>query len=339
MDRVTLKTSVISAILFLVVMVLIFEMSPGFSQGIKAYEPAENVTKEDADESQYQTMEMNLEDNLVIPLPDGVKADDVMVNSNTMYKSVNISFNVNDDTFDVASVKNTASQITQISYKSDNGRIYISISLGGFYNVKWIIRDNCLYMRFFDINSGKVKVLIDPGHGGNDVGANRDGVFEKNITLSVCNKLKKLAADDEFDLYFTREDDTYVSVEERSAFANATNPNLYVSVHINWYDESDVSGTSVLYNTLKGNDKGSSYWLADILDREVVKELGTVDKGPMEGDSIYVVRYTNAPAALIELGFMTNDNDLSILNSEEGQEKAAKGIYNGIKEALKTLYN
>lgn len=334
MDKVTLRASVISGILFLVAIILIFELSPGFSQRIKANPTEKEVSGDKNAKSAVKTMEMDPNDNLDIPIPEGVTESDITVSSNMIYKSVNISFDVKDNTFDVAGVKNTAKQITQISYSSDNGRIDISISLGGHYNVKWLYQDNHLYVRFFDINNSAVKVLVDPGHGGNDVGANRDGIFEKNITLSVCQKLKELAEDDEFELYFTREDDTYSSVEERAAFANETGPDLYVSVHINWYDEGDIQGTSVLYNSLNGTDKGSSYWLADILDRAVVKQLGTVDKGPVEGDSIYVVRYTQAPAALIELGFMTNDNDLNIINSDEGQAKAAKGIYEGIKQAL-----
>ena len=192
MDKVTLRASVISGILFLVVIILIFELSPGFSQRIKANPTEKEVSGDKNAKSAVKTMEMDPNDNLDIPIPEGVTESDITVSSNMIYKSVNISFDVKDNTFDVAGVKNTAKQIIQISYSSDNGRIDISISLGGHYNVKWLYQDNHLYVRFFDINNSAVKVLVDPGHGGNDVGANRDGIFDTIISnLENMNLHKK----------------------------------------------------------------------------------------------------------------------------------------------------
>lgn len=334
MEELTVKTATISSIIFLILVILIFEMSSGADTTIHADEMNVSADLKSEHNEEEMIMEMNPEDNLEVPLPDTVSKDDVTISINMISKMVHISFSVKGGTFNVAGVVNTASQISQISYQSDNGMISIDISLNDYYETVWCLKEKRLYMRFLSLEKEKPVVIVDPGHGGTDVGADQNGTYEKNITMSVCRKLKKLTMNEEFKIYLTREGDCYPAVEERAAFANTLQPDLFVSVHANWYDDPSINGTSVLYNSLNGTEMNSSYWLADILDEEVHKSMGTVDMGLVEGNSIYVVRYTKVPAALVELGFMTNESDFSILISEEGQNNAANGLYKGIKRAL-----
>lgn len=335
MDELTVKTAAVSSILFLIFLVAVFEISSGYSSEIHAKEPvaAENTLVHDKNEE--PTIEMNPDDNLVVPLPDTVTKDKVSVSVDMISKKVIISFSVSTSTFDVANVVNTAVQINQITYQSDKDMISINIQLKDYYETVWSFVDGKLYMRFLPIDRSRPLVVVDPGHGGTDVGADKGGIYEKNITMSICRKLKSFCANEPFKLYFTREGDFYPTVEERAEFANILQPDLFVSVHANWYDDPSINGTGVLYNTLNGTDINSSYWLASILNEETIKAMGTANMGLIDGNSIYVVRYTKVTAALVELGFMTNESDLNIMTSEEGQNNAARGLCNGIKRALK----
>ena len=337
MDELTVRTATISSILFLILIIVVFEVSSGYGSKIHAKEPGDTVIVTSDEKQEEQTIEMNPDDNLVIPIPGTVSKENVTITVDTIGKAVNINFNVNGATFDVANVTNTAAQIAQIEYRSEKDIISIDIVLNDYYETVWCFKDGNLYMRFLAIEKNTAIVMIDPGHGGSDAGANINGIFEKNITMSVCRKLKEMAVNQPFKLYFTREGDLYRAVEERAGFANIIQPDLFVSVHVNWYDDSAVNGTSVLYNSLNGTEIRSSNWLASILDEEVTKSMGIGNKGLVDGKSIYVVRYTKVPAALVELGFMSNEADLNMLTSEEGQNNAAKGLLNGINRALHEL--
>lgn len=337
MDELTVKTATVSSILFLILILFVFEISSGYGSEIHAKEPAEVENTLVGKKDEEPAIEMNPNDNLVVPIPDSVSDDNVNISVDMISKKVNISFNVSGSTFDVANVINTALQIQQITYQSDNDVVSVAIQLKDYYETVWCFLDGKLYMRFLPIDRSVPIVVVDPGHGGSDVGADKGGIYEKNITMSVCRKLKAIAYNQPFKVYFTREGDLYPTVEERAAFANIIQPDLFISVHANWYDDPSVNGTSVLFNSLNGTDINSSYWLAGIMNDEVRKAMGTADMGLLEGNTIYVVRYTKVTAALVELGFMTNESDLNIMTSEEGQNNAAKGIYNGIVRALKEL--
>lgn len=304
MEELTVRTATISSIIFLILIIAVFEFSSGHSTKIHAKEPNDLAIGVSDKGREEQTIEMDPEDNLVIPVPGTVAEKDVAITADMISKSVNVSFSVNGTTFDVAGVTNTASQIAQISYRSEKDIISIDIALNDYCETVWCFKDGNLYMRFFAFDKSGITVLADPGHGGSDAGANINGIFEKNITMEVCRKLKALCANQPFKIYFTREGDLYRAVEERAEFANTIQPDLFVSVHVNWYDDPAVRGTSVLYNSLDGTGISSSYWLASILHDEVKGSLGIGDMGLTDGKSIYVVRYTNAPAALVELGFL-----------------------------------
>lgn len=337
MESKLAKTAAIISVIFLVLLILVFEKIPSYHEDVLA--DNRNTSKEKETDVEYDNMDMNYEDNLQVPLPDNVSGRDVSVRIDMIYKRVNITFSIKDTVFDVSSVVNTAGrEITNISYNSVRDNMSIDISLNNYYKVVWSVRDGIMYMRFLDITPEDTIVVVDAGHGDFDAGANLGNIYEKNITLDICNILKKKTKNEKFVVFFTRENDSYPTVEERVDFVNAIKPALFISVHCNWYDEGgDINGTEVLYNVNDTADTNSSAWLAGIMAKEVSKSCGTYNKGLVEGNSIHIVRTSQVPVALIEVAYMTNQKDLDMLTSDEGKEKAAQGIYNGICEALKQL--
>ncbi|MBR1715253.1 MAG: N-acetylmuramoyl-L-alanine amidase [Treponema sp.] len=214
-------------------------------------------------------------------------------------------------------------------------------------------------------------ILIDPGHGGKDPGANAvhkiDGklvtVNEKEITLRaskmVYEKLKKAYPDKQ--ILLTRSKDTTVSLEERTKIANSVKLDsdeaiLYISIHANSHVDKNVRGYEVWYlspdyrRTVIASDSDEDENLAIIMnsmmEEEYTLESGLISQFIMMGlkeqigeashsrgiktEEWFVVRNSNMPAVLIELGFVSNASEAKNLISSDYLQKLSLGIYNGI---------
>ena len=181
-------------------------------------------------------------------------------------------------------------------------------------------------------SSDKVySVVIDPGHGGKDVGATGDsGFYEKDFTLSMSNKVKEiLEKEDKIKVYMTREEDTFISSEDkyRPKYANELNADLFISIHGNTYEDSTVSGTEAYYY-----HTGSKSF-AKILQGKVVEATGFKDRGVKNND-FFVVKYTDMPAVLLEIGYLTNPEEELLMIDDNFQNKIAESMCDGVKEYL-----
>ena len=185
-------------------------------------------------------------------------------------------------------------------------------------------------------------VVIDAGHGGRAPGANKQGVNEKEIDLDIVLQLKKILDEDDHNIgvYYTRTDDSNPTFDQRVQLANKSDADLFISVHNNsdaTGNFTKVKGTQVMYSE-SDDAKLSSKKLAEICLKNVVDTTGSENRGLLKGDSIYIIRTSKVPVALIEVGFMTNYKELDLLNSTSYQKKAAEGIYNAINEAFQEGY-
>ncbi|WFA09292.1 N-acetylmuramoyl-L-alanine amidase [Tissierella sp. Yu-01] len=175
------------------------------------------------------------------------------------------------------------------------------------------------------------KVVIDPGHGGKDVGTiGTSGLYEKDFTLSLAKKVNEiLGKEDRVQIYMTREDDTFISTKDkyRPKFANDLDADLYISIHGNAYESSNVFGTETYYY----NEE--SKYLAEIIHKNVVKSTGFKDRGVRKED-LFVVRKTDMPSVLLEVGYLTNPQEEQQMFDDELQYSTAESICEGIKEYL-----
>ncbi|WP_099159072.1 N-acetylmuramoyl-L-alanine amidase family protein [Virgibacillus ndiopensis] len=173
------------------------------------------------------------------------------------------------------------------------------------------------------------KVVIDPGHGGKDNGATgASGKYEKNFTLSLSKKVKKrLEQEPGIQVFMTRTDDSFISQESRyrPKYANKLNADIYVSIHGNTFSNPDVSGTETFYY------HNNSRLLANILQKHVVDATGFNDRGT-KMKNLFVVKDTEMPSALIEVGYLTNPRDESKMLTDDFQNRIAASIVEGIKE-------
>lgn len=127
----------------------------------------------------------------------------------------------------------------------------------------------------------------------------------------------------------SREDDTFVSLQDRSEMANEYGADVFVSIHQNAYENSSANGLETYYHINKGEHKP----LSSEVQTNAIKETGAKDRG-VKNANFTVLRDTTMVSSLIECGFITNPEESEKLASEEYQEKLATAIANGIEEYL-----
>ena len=175
------------------------------------------------------------------------------------------------------------------------------------------------------VHAEPVKIVIDPGHGGADVGLSGGDGLEKDITMDICSKLKIMLESQNYTVIMSREDDTRLSKEERVAAANASGADLLVSVHCSYSGDSSVSGAVSHY---KEESKASEF-LCQNIQEALVKESGALDGGTDEG-RYNILSDTEMPGVLIEVGYMSNGEEAASLTDDAYQNDMAKGIAKGI---------
>jgi len=181
--------------------------------------------------------------------------------------------------------------------------------------------------------SYKFTVVIDPGHGGKDPGAiGVGGIKEKDITLSIAQMvfLKSLSYP-ELHVILSRRDDIYIYPTDRVIAANKLGADLYVSIHANAHSSPNASGIETLVHETKGKDS-PSYRLAELLQREMIRTTGAEDRG-IKWAPLFI-RRAQMPAALVEVGFITNPLEARLLQSISYQSKLADAILDGILDYL-----
>lgn len=204
-----------------------------------------------------------------------------------------------------------------------------------------------LFLLFSLFMSAKPRPLVwvlDAGHGGNDQGTSLGETLEKDLTLSIVKEISTLLKKNKpgIKLILTRNDDRYLSLEERCNIANNANADLFLSVHINSAPNPLVSGTESFYADLKGSNNsvrnGSivrnidrSELLAWLLQKNYGETGRPNDRGARP-KQLYVCQYTNMPAVLTEVGFLTNFQDAAYLTSKLGIRQIAIDIYNALME-------
>ena len=176
-------------------------------------------------------------------------------------------------------------------------------------------------------------VVIDPGHGGSDVGATRANIYEKDITLEVSKLLENYLKKQGVYTHMTRDRDKTVELNERSDFSNSVNPDVFISVHVNSSVKEDIIGVETHWYQSQSLDFAKKVHSKMASSRNLSK-WETVDRGLFQS-KFYVINHTNAPAILVEIGFISNPNERRELVKKKRQEEVAKAIADGIMEYLK----
>ncbi|MCP9456188.1 MAG: N-acetylmuramoyl-L-alanine amidase [Nitrospira sp.] len=219
-------------------------------------------------------------------------------------------------------------------------------------------------------------IVIDPGHGGKDVGALGQYTEEKDITLKVGLALRDLLNKQPgFEVLMTRDRDIFVELEERTKFANKHNADVFVSIHVNSHPSHHVKGVEIYHfgeakdqralevaarengTPINGTAVGWEYLVADLLTAKKIEsslELAWTTKEAMiahlshrypihdhgvKTAPFYVLRFTTMPSILAEIAFISNPDDERLLRQSSYLNDIALSLYKGIMAFLTTNRN
>ncbi len=188
-------------------------------------------------------------------------------------------------------------------------------------------------------------IIVDAGHGGIDPGAMTDdeSIKEKDVNLKITMKLKELLEASGAMVILTRNDDTSLYKEEegktirqkynenlknRKKIIKESSADMFVSIHLNKFEQSKYYGAQTFYPYGKDEDKQLATYIQAELKR-VVDNTNNREIKPR--NDLYLLKENEIPSTLIECGFLSNDKEAKLLNDEEYQNEIAWAIYVGIQ--------
>ncbi len=199
---------------------------------------------------------------------------------------------------------------------------------------------------------GGVTIVLDAGHGGIDGGASKGEVIEKDITLAITQKVARQLERRGAQVIMTRTGDgdvvsehapgeEYGSLRERKkqdiflrqSIVTSSKPDLFLTIHANAIPDSKWRGAQVFYHK---TGHPQSEILAKVVQGELTEELGNTNREALAIEKIYLLKKTEAPAVLIETGFLSNDEERALLVDKKYQEKMAVAIAKGIEQFFET---
>lgn len=289
-----------------------------------------------------QETEETFSQQLRLELPEHVSGADVTIENTYITQTVTITIpEADEDYLYNYPMMGSSDNIDNLTYESTGDKGTLDISLDEVVEVDVTYDDKYVYIDFLTPQEVYDKVVvIDAGHGSRASGAIKQGIYEKDIDLAIVLELQAIFdadPDSKIGVYYTRTDDSNPTFEQRVQLANKSHADLFISIHNNSTKSgrmSSINGTSVMYDEKKADEELGTKQLATICLEEVTGILGSSSKGLVSGNDIYIIRTSEVPVALLEVGFMTNQQELDELNSQAYQQKAAQGIYNAIKRAL-----
>ena len=175
-------------------------------------------------------------------------------------------------------------------------------------------------------------VVLDAGHGGIDGGTFCEDVLEKDINFAVVQYIKEILESSGVEVSLTRSGDDFLDVSERTSIANSVEgADLFVSIHCNYFeDDESVSGLEIYYYT--GDEEGQAC-AEQMID--LMKENKDIKVRSAKHGGYYVLKFTDIPAVLVEMGFLSNPAERDKLNSAEYQKLLAEELAEGILANLK----
>ena len=177
--------------------------------------------------------------------------------------------------------------------------------------------------------AGKV-IAIDPGHGGADPGAvGVTGLPEKEVVLDVSLRVADKLRAEGADVIMTRDTDVFIPLSGRVSIAEAAGADVYVSVHVNAHPNPQIGGTETYYFRNSANSS-ASFTLASHMQQELVRTLGLRDIGVKDGNFL-VIRQTSMPSVLLELGFLSNAQEESLMRTNDFRKNSADAIVRGLQ--------
>ena len=258
----------------------------------------------------------------MIPLEAGIGEKDVKITEDPDNMSTLITIPITDPEFYyMNNLSGSREHINAVEFNTNGKEVLLEIKTDEVTAAKTMFEEGSLYIRFDTPDEVyKRVVFIDAGHGGEDNGTEAYGIFEKDITLGVAEKIE-IPEDTGLGVYFSRSADEMLTGRERTQAAKAVNAEYIISLHTNADKDTRITrGVEISYDDPSVKD------MANELAREFEKIDGVYSVELKDGLELEVFKDSEAPVILIRLGYMTNRTEAELLDKDGFQTSAAKAI-------------
>ncbi|GGE54657.1 germination-specific N-acetylmuramoyl-L-alanine amidase [Pullulanibacillus camelliae] len=183
-------------------------------------------------------------------------------------------------------------------------------------------------------------IILDPGHGGPDGGADSNDVQEDDIALEITKKVRDYLQEAGALVIMTRERDVDLADEDTKGLSNRksqdlnrrldiikkSDPDMFISIHLNKIPSSKWRGAQTFYHPKSDENKK----LASFIQDSLRKDLANTDRQAKAIEHVFLLKQSTVPSSLVEVGFLSNDVERSLLVKNKYQNKIAESIYKGI---------
>ena len=180
------------------------------------------------------------------------------------------------------------------------------------------------------VPSKQINVVIDAGHGGSDFGATSSSATEKQIVAQITDKIKFLNKNEKVTIHLTRIGDQFLSLSDRSALINKIKPDLVLSLHVNQNLNLSKSGMEFYIATESITNERSNEIAVELRNKFIRNT--TIKSSEIKKAPFYILKKSEVPAVLVELGYMSNLGDREYLTNDVEQNKIAATIVAFISE-------
>ena len=196
--------------------------------------------------------------------------------------------------------------------------------------IVWYTKDKEGYNLYINENKIKKTIVIDAGHGGTDFGASIDGFTEKKLAEIISNKIQNMNEKGDVKIHFTRTNDSFIDLNERAKIVNSVQPDLAISLHFNANKNIEANGFEI-YISDKSSTSEKSKEIANQLAAAISKATPLNNRG-VKFAPLTILKKSECPTLVLELGFLSNEKDRNYVNSEKGQTELARTILNFVSK-------
>lgn len=193
--------------------------------------------------------------------------------------------------------------------------------------MKNILKSTFLFFLFvsmsFTPHSDKIIILIDAGHGGKDLETQHNSIVEKDYTLKLAKRIIEENKNKNVEFVLLRDTDEFVELDKRVQKINDIKPHLVISLHLNKSTDESLNGMEV-YVSSENSEYGKSKKFAHSLLSNF--ERSTLENRGVKEANFKVIRESNSPAFIFELGFISNKKDFDYLSSKQGEDEIVQNM-------------
>lgn len=279
------------------------------------------------------------EKSFQIPLPRGLRAENVTMENRYMEKELWISLQSTEEEFyGENSVSGDLSPVLSGWCEEQEDGILLKFRMNRVLEYRSTMDGSTLTIAWFEPKElYDYVVILEPAQGESEAGTAGGGVGERDVTLQVARQVQKKFASQGARLYLTQAESTAMSGKERLGFAREVSADLYIRLSVYDEKEPELYGISGIYNEEYFIPEFGNLDLADLVTREVTIAASNRATGLETAGEDSFLKGLWMPSAEVSLGYLSNPQESYLLGQETYQEKLADGIVNAITEAVRIL--